>query len=215
MIEPGDTWDALAQRYGIEVDVLQADYGHINTSRQPAIGTSIKLEPTEPEVTGALRRTADGGLLQTALSNQQSPWQLALLNSMVSPYEPGLWQPLLVPGSELLRELPVSGQTLALTPAIPVPGQALVAHIGLDEAGAIAEVALDDIALATTTQNRNSVAVGGIGAFAEPGQPELSVQIERRPGLAATVVDRRERLGLPTTHLDRRSGGHRSGVYPR
>ena len=67
LVEPGDTWVALAARYGADEATLRALNPHLNSRRQPAIGSEVALPPGATVRTGALVRVNDGGLLQTCL----------------------------------------------------------------------------------------------------------------------------------------------------
>jgi murein DD-endopeptidase MepM/ murein hydrolase activator NlpD len=181
LVEPGDTWASLTLRYGVPVADLQAAAGHLNSRREPAIGATLPLPPYGAETRGALLRMNEGGLLATAVQSGTSPWQLALANGLPSPYQPGLWRPLLLPGDQPVRELPGGVAAIALTPEAPVPGQALAGHFRLRDGEVRLAVALDGLPWAVTVQDDNAVAVGGTGAFAAPGQPELSVQAGTQP----------------------------------
>lgn len=181
VVAPGDTWTALAWSYGVRAEDLQALSGHINTSRQPAIGDTISIPQHGTAATGTVWRTAEGGLLQTAVLGNESAWQLALASGLFSPYQPGLWRPLLGRGDAPVQELPVGVNALELAPERPVPGQALAAHLHLKPAVDSVSLALDDDPFAMTTRDSDAVAVGGTGAFAEPGQPELSIRVGQAP----------------------------------
>lgn len=180
-VEPGDTWAALAIRTGLLAAELQALSGHINTDRQPPIGATIALPAAPADVPGQLSRVNEGGLVATAVALGVSPWRLALANDFASPYEPGLWRALHLPAAGPLRELPIGAETLALTPDAPVPGQALGVHLSLGDDGISPTVALDGRPWAVAVRGDNAVAVGGTGAFAGPGEFELSVRVGDGP----------------------------------
>ncbi|MEZ4516456.1 MAG: M23 family metallopeptidase [Chloroflexota bacterium] len=80
-----------------------------------------------------------------------------------------------------MRELPAGIVSLELTPTTPVPGQALAAHAGLSLEGDSLTVALNAHPFAVTVQGQEAVAVGGTGAFFEPGDPELTIQTGANP----------------------------------
>ena len=108
LIQPGDTWPALAWRYGIELDTLHSIYPHPNRQRQPVIGSTLHLPDAGQAATGRILRLNDGGLLATAVTHNRSPWQIARFNGLSHPYTPLLYRPLFMPGgSEPPRELPV------------------------------------------------------------------------------------------------------------
>lgn len=180
-VELGDTWAALSARTDLPSAELQALSGHLNTERQPAIGATLLLPAPPAERTGRLVRLNDGGLLAMAATQGLSPWRLALENRLTSPFQPGLWQPVIVPGANPLRELPNGVVAMALAPDAPVPGQALAAHLSLSAKQPEAAVALDGQPWAVTVHDRDAVAVGGLGAFAGPGERELSVHVGTGP----------------------------------
>ena len=165
----------------------------------------------ERRVDGAINRENDSGLLQTAVSHNATPWSLALANQLQVPLPTGNWRPILVPGEQPIREVPVGAYDLALTPETPVAGQGLTAHLNLADVDGATAVALDN-AFAVTNLGHDLIAVSGTGAFTEPGEHELSVQIGDAPifwrsrGLGPT------RLDLPTIDPFRRSGRNRSSV---
>lgn len=82
LVMPGDTWTALAYRYGQDV---QAVNPHPNRQRQPTIGREIALPANSTEQMGALVRSDEGGLLATAVRQNRSPWTIALQNGLASP----------------------------------------------------------------------------------------------------------------------------------
>ena len=82
LVYPGDTWQALALSYGTDVQALNPQ---MNQQRQPTIGTEI-IVPDGAVQMGKLVRTGDGGLLETAVINQSSPWAIALQNDLSHPY---------------------------------------------------------------------------------------------------------------------------------
>jgi LysM repeat protein len=69
LVAPGDTWAALALRYGASREALQAANPHPNPYRQPVIGAAIQLPPGVTERSGALARP-EGSLLRLALENR-------------------------------------------------------------------------------------------------------------------------------------------------
>ena len=56
LIAPGDTWVALAARYGADVATLHALNPQLNRSQQPAIGATVNLPPTATPRAGRLLR---------------------------------------------------------------------------------------------------------------------------------------------------------------
>ena len=180
LIAPGDTWVALAARYGADVATLHALNPQLNRSQQPAIGATVNLPPTATPRAGRLLRPNDGGLLQTAARAGLSPWALAAANAHGSPYRPTLYRPLLLPGAGDIRDLPPGIDTLEVSPAPPAAGQAL----GLR--GRIAGVTtvnarLDTLAAATTIEDDRFLALVGTGAFFAGGRPEVIIRVDGGP----------------------------------
>ncbi len=180
-VQPGDTWLALAWRYGIAEETLRSAYAHPNQQRQPTIGTTLLLPDTGQEFTGQILRLNEGGLLATAVAHNQSPWQLAQLNGLPHPYTPTLYRPLFFPGgTEPPRELPVGFTNLELSHTIPQPGWGLALR-GLTSQPTTFTARLDGMPFDSFSNGRHQVALIGINDFYEVGQPELTIQPEDQP----------------------------------
>jgi murein DD-endopeptidase MepM/ murein hydrolase activator NlpD len=178
-ILPGDTWTALSLRYQTEAAALQSSYGHLNRQQQPVIGSTLTVPNDVTEQTGQLIRPYSS-LLTVALENSTSPWLLARQNGLATPYRPALYRPLLVPGPEILRELPVEFRTLELSQIPAVPGQALGLHAQLTRPISLT-VALEARPFTSTSNESRLVSLIGTGAFFSSGNHELRIQIEGQP----------------------------------
>lgn len=117
VVQPGDTWAALAMRYNLPENELRALNPHQNASRQPTIGLTITLPAGATERGGQLIRPNDGGLVQTAAAGGLSLWGLAAANGLASPYRPTFYRPLYLPGEGAIRDLPVGMTALELSQA--------------------------------------------------------------------------------------------------
>lgn len=178
-VEPGDTWPALAARYGTTIEALQAASRQINRQRQPVIGSTMAI-PAGAEQHGTLIRPY-GSLLVPAMRHQTSPWLLALQNGRSSPYRPGFYRPLFVPGGEQPpRDLPAGLETLELSQLVAHPGQAVAIRGRLQrEVDLAARLAGEEMAV--FRNGRSLLALTGTGAFFGSGQPDLTIQMAGQP----------------------------------
>lgn len=177
VVLPGDTWEALALRYGTDVQALNP---HMNQQRQPTIGTEIVV-PDGGEQLGSLVRSGDGGLLATAVLHQTSPWTIALQNGLSHPYQPTFYQPLFLPGGEEPpRDLPVGFESLELSQVVAHPGQALGFRVETMMPVSTTAV-LADLPFVVTENGRYQVGLVGTGAFYGSGEPELVIQVDGAP----------------------------------
>ena len=196
VVAPGDTWTALALRYGTDEVTLRALNPHLNGQRQPAVGRTVALPAGVVERAGRLLRPNDGGLLQMAARVGQSPWALSQANTLSHPYRPTLFRPLLLPGQGIIRELPAGFLALEFWPAPAAPGQALGLRgevIAATDGPAPAITAhLAGLPVATAVEEGRFVGLVGTGAFFGGGEPELLVQVGDAPAWAQpwTFVER-------------------------
>jgi len=181
LVEPGDTWVALAARYGADEATLRALNPHLNSRRQPAIGSEVALPPGATVRTGALVRVNDGGLLQTAARHALSPWALAAGHSLASPYRPPLYRPLLLPGDGVIRDLPPGLAALEVSPWPPAAGQALGLRGLVSPGAASVAIRLDAQTAATTIEGERFLGLVGTGAFFSGGRPELIIRVADGP----------------------------------
>ncbi|MFW6042208.1 MAG: LysM peptidoglycan-binding domain-containing M23 family metallopeptidase [Chloroflexota bacterium] len=176
VVEPGDTWQALAYRYGLSIEQLQAVNPHPNPRRQPVIGDTIDL-PAEagPPRSGMIVAGHEGGVLQSAARHQLNPWYLAHTNGLRNPFRPLFQRPLFVPGGEgAPRQLPPGFQQLELSRVPAQPGQALAIR-GQVDGPEQATVTLGSAQFDTFIQGQRFVSLGATGAFFTPGAPELTI----------------------------------------
>lgn len=181
IIQPGDTWDALALRYGISAADLQALLPSMNRGRQPTIGQPVSLPPELDQRSGRLVRPGNEGIWQTALRYGAAPWAIASLNGLDSPYLPGLYRPLLIPGDGLILDLPPGIETLELSAVPAEPGQALGIRGTTTEGAGPISAALDNLPVIFATNENQFSGVVGTGAFYPGGEPELMIQVGDNP----------------------------------
>jgi len=175
LVMPGDTWTALAYRYGQDV---QAVNPHPNRQRQPTIGREIALPANSTEQMGALVRSDEGGLLATAVRQNRSPWTIALQNGLASPYRPLLYQPLFLPGGATPpQDLPAGFNRLELSQPVGEPGVALGWRTEVAET-AVISATLDDAPFVLVSNGRYRVGLIGVGAFYGSGEPDLNIQVD-------------------------------------
>ncbi|MFO7536441.1 MAG: M23 family metallopeptidase [Chloroflexota bacterium] len=184
-VAPGDTWTALAYRFESDPAVLQQLNPHPNRQRQPAIGSSVRLPAEAVSRNGRLLRPYQGGLLQTAVIYNQSPWQVALSHNLPHPYRPLLYRPLFLPGGESPpRELPLGLTDLAFSHAPALPGQAIGVRVELaaDRTLRGELVGAGPLIFGAGGENgRMRVGLIGTGAFFRAGEPALLLQVEGQP----------------------------------
>ncbi len=202
LVEPGDTWLALALRFQAPVAELQAANWHPNPWRNPVIGDTIDITGGGPEqVNGKIRRVHEGGLLALSVRENQSPWWLASHLGLPHPFRPlhgrAIW---IEGGDEPPRELPAGFQSLELS-AIPAqPGWPLALRArgqGLSQL----TVMLGTSQFASFINGERIVSAGATGAFFAPGAPELTIvtddqQIWAQPWRVTPGVWQFDRLTL-------------------
>ncbi len=180
LVQPGDTWTALALRSGTTPAQLLQAHNAINPQRQPAIATVVSL-PTAPAINGQLLRPLAPGLLQIAVENGRSPWSVALGNSLPHPYRPSFYAPLVLHGgSEPPRELPPGFSSLDLGQVPAQPGRALTLD-GHFSASDLPTIELEGLPWAAARRSETLIALGGTGAFYPPGQPALRIHSPGQP----------------------------------
>lgn len=180
LVQPGDTWTALAYRYGVAESDLRAARGSINAQRQPAIGATLTLPQVE-ERTGTLLRPLAGGTVALAAIHNRNPWALALGAGQPHPFAPLLYRPVfLAGGAEPPRELPAGFATLALSQSPARPGDALALRATTPAAASMPTITVPTVALnmkpwSVLRDGRALVAVGATDAFFGSGAPELLI----------------------------------------
>jgi murein DD-endopeptidase MepM/ murein hydrolase activator NlpD len=174
LVQPGDTWTALAWHYGLNEAELRAN--QMNQQREPAIGMTIDLPLTEVARMGQLVRVNEGGLVATAVRHHTSPWQLALQNGLPHPYRPTLYGSIFIEGGQTSpKDLPFGLDFLELSQAPARPGQA----VGYRAQGKSAVSAwLNLTPFDNLGDGRNHVGLVGTGAFFGTATPELAMQTE-------------------------------------
>lgn len=181
LVEPGDTWLALSWRYGADTAALRAANLHVNSQRQPTIGTEINIPGEGQEVAGTLITSDHGGLLQMAAEHGTSPWRLSHINGTTTPYRPLLYDTIFVPGGTFPpRQFPYGFQSLELSHPRARPGEALAMRAILDEEGSVSAF-LSDVPVALFREEQNLVGLLGTGAFYPPGEHELRIVSGRGP----------------------------------
>jgi len=186
LVQVGDSWVVLGQRYGVDPVLLQAASGHINSQREPAIGSTVMI-PQVPQFEGGLVRSADGGLLQTAVSHNTTAWQIALQNEISSPHRPLFYQPVFIEeAGKFPHDFPIGFETLELS-AIPAhPGEG-VGYRGQTTVPLTVTAELTmrggrtDLMMDVMKNGRFQTATTGTGAFFGTGEPALTIQVDGLP----------------------------------
>jgi len=180
-VQAGDTWTALALRYGVSVDELQAANPHFNKARQPAIGREIDLPDHAVERSGTLIRTGGAGVLEVAALHGLPVWEVARLNSLESPYRPTFYRPLLLPGDGTIRDLPPGMTALELSSPMASPGRALGLRGTTTRVGETITANLDGLPVSIFSVDNRFAGIVGTGAFYRGGEPELTIQVGDAP----------------------------------
>ena len=178
---PGDTWEALACRYGLTAAALQATNPYPNPLRQPAIGSTITL-PAQPafDQPGQMMRTA-GSALNLSLQTGQNLYQLAHDNGLTDPILPTFYRPLVAAGGEQPpRDLPVGINSLELSHIVTQPGWGLGIR-GTTSSNAPLSAWYDAAAFNLLVETPHFIGVIGTGAFYLPGDWPLSLQTGTEP----------------------------------
>jgi murein DD-endopeptidase MepM/ murein hydrolase activator NlpD len=182
LIQPGDTWTALALGYGQNRDTLQAQSGHLNKAREPVIGRTIMLSPDVNRRSGRLIRSNHGGFLQTSVLENQPLWELAVGNQIEHPFRPQLYQPILIQDEDSYPvDLPAGLSSLELSHSSPVAGQVL--GVSSQISSPIGEISaeLEGFPLVITLAGDRLVGMVGTGAFFNHAQPELTFLVDGQP----------------------------------
>lgn len=179
-VQPGDTWTALAMRYGVSEAEFRSLNPHFNKARQPAIGSAIMLPDGAVERTGHLLRTGES-MLTLAVRYQLHPWAVASLNGLPTPYRPLLYAPVFVPGDGIIRELPPGIDSLELSAQPAAPGQALGLRGTAPLSGTIITGRLDGLPVSFAGSGNRFAGVVGSGAFYAGGEPELMIRVGDGP----------------------------------
>ncbi len=178
---PGDTWDALVWRYGLDAAALQASSPHPNPLRQPVIGSTLTL-PTPPlaDRRGVMQRTS-GSILDLALSTGQSIYQIARVNGLTDPLLPTFYRAIGVETGDLPpHDWPVGITSLELSHLLAQPGWGLGIRGTVNSTEPFG-VRLDAAAFNLLVENNRFVGVIGTGAFYRPGDWPLELSRAGEP----------------------------------
>jgi murein DD-endopeptidase MepM/ murein hydrolase activator NlpD len=194
-VQLGETLPGLAKRFGASLNAMvllnrltATDALYVGQSLiYPSSGTGI---PAGHTWVG----TKNNSIMEMAARTNHSPWALALLNNLKSPYELYSGQHIVVPGDpELdppLSGLPSPFETLTLRPDRPIQGGTLeiVARMttGVTLEGQFAQWPLRFAEDATPSSSTRLVALQGINAFTDPGLYPLTLTAKSADGTVST-----------------------------
>lgn len=177
---PGDSWFALALRYGATVEALQAANPHPNRFREPVIGRMIIIPDSMlPETTGRLI-VDDRSLFQLSAESGVPAWQLALLNGMNHPAGIQPAHPIFVLGPEILREYPAGFNDLDFThiPGRTGEGMGFRGKIDHSLVRGSSAIGSEEGSLHLSAVTQNGVGLLATGAFFWEGAPHLDILTE-------------------------------------
>ncbi len=180
IVQPGDTWTALAWQYGLDTAQLKQSYGHMNQQRQPTIGSTLLLPDTGINRTGLIVRPVES-VLKTAVSHNLTPWTIAQRSQLTTPYQSLLYTPIFIPiENQPVREFPIGFAQLELSQIPAKPGQAIGLR-GIVQPERQVSVSLSSTEMDVFENGRNFIALTGTGAFFGAGEPELTIRIDGEP----------------------------------
>ena len=171
----------MSLRYGTAEGELRTLNPHFNLDRQPTIGQTFVLPPGIVEHSGRLIRSGNEGIWLTAFRYGLSPWAVADSNKIDSPYRPGLYNALLLPGEGVIRDLPPGIETLELSTSIAEPGRALGIRGTFSDQTKTISATLDNLPIVVSTNGNRFAGVVGTGAFYPGGEPELMIKVDDGP----------------------------------
>lgn len=131
-VEPGESLDSLALRFGLSRATLIRLNRLVNPERLYLNQAVIIVEGANEQVAAPLgdNQTSPIGLLTLAASHNQSPWAVAAANQFQHPSAMSPTRPLLIPGgARATTALPSPFHTLQFSTRPPVQGRTLVVHI--------------------------------------------------------------------------------------
>lgn len=179
IVEPGDTWAALAWRFQTSVPALMATQNAINPARQPVVGSTIRFETAFGERLGWFQRLTAGGLLETAVNTNLNPYLLATDNFLPLPNKPLIQQPLGIANTQTNpREYPFGFASLEFssTPAHPGEVFGIRARGAVTNASAtIFEPFFGEIPFTIHSERRGLIGMLGTGNFLPEDVYELRI----------------------------------------
>lgn len=179
VVQPGDTWAALAAQFGVPQADLQAQFGTINRQRQPVIGDSLALEAGNGR-SGYLWRSNRSLLVQAALQ-KTSPWAIAAQNGLSNPYLPTFYRPLFMAGGDAPpRDLPMGFTSLEVSQTVAHAGEALAIRAQTEDSLAVA-AHLGYWVVDLFRNGRALVGLTATTAFYGRGTPELAIEVADQP----------------------------------
>jgi len=190
VVNPGDTWRALALRYGVSESQLWTVNRILNTQRQPPIGSELLVARMDDsgEKRGRLLHADGQGLLEISSRHNNDPWQIATLNNLASPYSTPLGRTLFFPDdSSLPRVLPVGFDSLEISNSPILPGEAFAFRASSYEP-ITATAKLGDIDFVVPQTGDEVVGIMGTGAFFQPGVYDFEISIEGHPKWTQPVL---------------------------
>jgi len=180
IVQPGDTWIALAWQYGLDATQLKQSYGHMNQQRQPTIGSTLLLPDTGIIRNGLIVRPVES-VMKTAVSHNITPWTITQRNNLTTPYQSLLYAPIFIPiNNQPVREFPIGFEQLELSQIPAKPGQAIGLR-GIVQPDQQISASLSGVEMDLFGNGRYLIALTGTGAFFGAGEPELTMQIDGKP----------------------------------
>lgn len=175
-VTPGDTWTALAWRYGVSESDLKAANPHPNPARQPVIGRTVLVPSTANERFGRLVHD-DRSVFQLSAESGIPAMQLGLLNDIRSPVHIRPNRAIFIPGTMVVKEYPAGFNSLEFSHRLGRAGEGM-AFRGIRNQQILdgrSQIGSEQGALFVDAAWQNGVGLLATGAFFWEGAPHLDI----------------------------------------
>ncbi len=183
----GDSFDALAARYGVPAEAL----GRLNRVVNPArlyAGLTLSIPPAEDRETGLVRLGEGESLWQVALRSDVNPFTLALANRIADPLLVAPGRLLRLPGGETGGEaLPAPWRSIVLHPLPLEQGRTGGLRVTTDVPGTLSGTFLArELTFITADGGLNHQAIFGLDRWTAPGLYPLTLTFQDQAGTVWT-----------------------------
>jgi murein DD-endopeptidase MepM/ murein hydrolase activator NlpD len=193
-VQLGETLPGIAKRFGASIDALVL-LNRLTATDALYVGQSLIYPDSGTGIVAGHTRVGapNNSIVEMAVRSNHSPWALALINNLKSPFELFEGQHIVIPGDPEvdppLSGLPSPFETLTLRPDRPIQGGTLeiIARMtsGVTLEGQFAQWPLR-FAEDTGASSTRLVAMQGINAFTDPGLYPLTLTAKSADGTVST-----------------------------